>query len=186
MKRYVMVLIPVAAAIWAGCDIRSPSTDAPATAPREDAPGSVATRVAAPAPAGEATYVSGGEGTFSLSAYRGQVVLVDIGATWSEPCRRAVPDLNRLCEELRPRGLALVGLAVDRGSAEEVRAAVQSLGAIYPVAAGPVESLGTGDRIRALPTRLLLDRKGVVRKQLPGAVPVSELKADVLTLLNET
>jgi thiol-disulfide isomerase/thioredoxin len=43
-----------------------------------------------------------------LSAYRGQVVLVNIWATWCPPCREEMPSMERLHERLKDRGFVLL------------------------------------------------------------------------------
>ncbi len=54
----------------------------------------------------------------SLSDYRGQVVLVNIWATWCEPCRIEIPSIERLYRDYGPKGLKVVAVSVDttRGS----------------------------------------------------------------------
>lgn len=52
-------------------------------------------------------------GTFSSSAYHGNVLLVDFWATWCGPCRREMPTIRRLYEQYRASGLAVVGVSLD-------------------------------------------------------------------------
>src|SRR5579875_612990 len=49
----------------------------------------------------------------SLADYRGQVVLVNIWATWCEPCRVEIPSIERLYRDFGPRGLKVVAVSVD-------------------------------------------------------------------------
>lgn len=172
-------VIPVLVCALAGCEMR---ISAPPKA--ENGTGSVSVPAVAPAKVAS-RYLSGGEGPFALGALKGRVVLLDVTAFWSEPCRRDVPSLNRLHEELASQGLAVVGLAVDRTPAQATAAAVQQAGAIYPVAEGSEETLQALGGVRALPTRILIDRKGVVRHTFAGAVPVDEVRTNVLALLQE-
>lgn len=48
----------------------------------------------------------------SLSQQRGKIVVLDLYATWCEPCRRSIPHLINLHERFEAKGLALVGLNV--------------------------------------------------------------------------
>ena len=54
--------------------------------------------------------------TVKLSDYRGKVVLLNFWATWCSPCRREMPDFQKLHDEL---GEDFVLLAVDKGETEE-------------------------------------------------------------------
>lgn len=169
------------AVVAAGCQVRT-KDEAGAARP-------VAAATSAPLAgkqvSASARYLTGGDGALDLAALRGRVVLVDVGATWSTPCRAGVPDLNRVQEELAPRGLSVVGLVVDRAPFGDVSSAAQGLGAIYPVALASPDYAQQFGPVRALPTRVLLDRKGGVRKVYAGAVPVDQIKADIAALLNE-
>lgn len=51
-------------------------------------------------------------GRVSLAELRGRVVVLDMYATWCEPCRQSIPHLISLHERYKDRGLSLVGLNV--------------------------------------------------------------------------
>jgi thiol-disulfide isomerase/thioredoxin len=98
----------------------------------------------------------------SLAAYTGQVVLVNFWATWCGPCRAEMPSMERLYQELRPQGFAII--AVDyRETRDQVAPFVQELGLTFPVALD--EDGSVGDElypIVGLPTSYLVDRRGRV------------------------
>ena len=49
----------------------------------------------------------------ALSAYRGKLVVLNLWATWCEPCRREMPALQALSDALDPQRFSVVGLSVD-------------------------------------------------------------------------
>lgn len=52
-----------------------------------------------------------------LAAHRGQVILLNAWATWCVPCRKEIPELIVLAQELREQGLVLLGLSIDEPNA---------------------------------------------------------------------
>ena len=120
-----------------------------------------------------------------LASFKGQVVLLDFWATWCLPCHSELPGLNALYRELKGKGFVVIGMTVDLGKLEDVTGAVSRLGLAYPagLAGGEVQDLYGG--IRAIPTKFLLDRKGVVRNKYVGVVPERQLRADIEPLLAE-
>ena len=70
-----------------------------------------------------------------LSNFRGQVFVLNIWATWCGPCRREIPELNKLHEEFSPRGVGFVGLTIEDPEADagKVLVFVSHLKMRYPV-----------------------------------------------------
>lgn len=66
------------------------------------------------------THVASGDDR-SLAAYRGEVVLLHVWATWCTPCEREMPTLERLERRLGPEGLRVVAVSIDRESRHKVQ-----------------------------------------------------------------
>lgn len=115
--------------------------------------------------------------TASLADYRGRVVLLNLWGTWCPPCRREIPDLVELQEEIEPRGGTVVGLAVDSGSPDEIREFAERYGINYPIWRSDGRTVMEHYRAMGYPTTLLVDRQGVIRERYVGAQTAAELLA---------
>ncbi len=110
-----------------------------------------------------------------LSDFRGEVVLVNLWATWCGPCRVELPALNRLHRRFHDRGFSVLGVSVDgeRGEAE-VRKMVRSLGLTYPILLDPSARTSTAYQAPGYPTSVLVGRDGRVRWRRAGALTADD------------
>src|SRR5215813_13006937 len=58
---------------------------------------------------------------FSSSQLKGSIVVLDVWATWCEPCIEVIPMFNRLHDKYASLGLKVVGIAVQSGSAQDIK-----------------------------------------------------------------
>jgi peroxiredoxin len=134
---------------------------------RFGAPAPVEVGRPAPAYAG----VSLGGDSVSLAALRGKPVLLNIWATWCHPCREEIPELQRLHERYRERGLELVGVSVDAaGDDAAIRDFMRRYGMTYPVWRDPAENVSTTFLALGVPATFLIDRHGVLRWKKTGPI----------------
>lgn len=104
--------------------------------------------------------------TVRLSEYRGRVVLLNIWATWCDPCRREMPSIERLYQELSPRGLAVVAVSVDDAGAEaDIRAFAQEYGLTFEIWHDPTGAIQQAYQLIGVPQSFVIDRGGVIRKK---------------------
>jgi len=63
------------------------------------------------------------KGTFRLADFRGKVVVVNIWATWCGPCRREVPDYEKVRKEFVGKAVEFIGLTTEdpRTASEKVK-----------------------------------------------------------------
>jgi peroxiredoxin len=138
-----------------------------ADGPRVRAPAPV--DVGRPAPAYKTVAASGD--SVSLEALRGKPVLLNVWATWCHPCRDEIPELQRLYERYRERGLELVGVSVDAvGDDEAIRAFMRRYGMTYPVWRDPAENVSAAFLVVGVPATFLIDRAGVLRWKKTGPI----------------
>lgn len=99
--------------------------------------------------------------SIALADLRGEVVLLNVWATWCIPCRVEIPELQALHEEHQERGLRVIGVTVDsRGAADDVLDFIDELGMTYDVWADPDHLVLNRFRAAGVPITVLIDRNG--------------------------
>lgn len=107
--------------------------------------------------------------TFRLSEHRGEVVVVNVWATWCPPCRVEMPGFVDLHREMDGGGVQFVGIAVDQAGADRVRQFAKEQGIAFPTIHSPrlAAQAFPGD---AVPRTYLIDQNGYVRYQHTGLI----------------
>ena len=125
----------------------------------------------------------------TLADYKGQVVLLNIWATWCNPCRAEMPAMQRLQEELGPRGLKIVAVSIDNpGMAEAIHEFVNELGLRFEILYDAAGNIRTDYQTTGAPETFVLGKDGVIRKRVIGATDWSaeSQKALLRQLLTES
>jgi thiol-disulfide isomerase/thioredoxin len=104
----------------------------------------------------------GGE-PHAIASDRGNVVLLDVWATWCEPCRDALPIYEDLAKHYASRGLKVYALNVDEDSRAIPPFLKETKVSLPILVDANAEVADKVLRVRSMPTTLLIDRKGVVR-----------------------
>lgn len=116
--------------------------------------------------------------TVSLAGFAGDVVLLNVWATWCRPCVVEMPALQRLHEELHEQGLRIVAVSVDapRGAigafgqpGGSVRDFVAEFGLTFTVLHDPTGGIQSRYQVNGLPTTFIIDRDGRIRRKVLGA-----------------
>lgn len=102
--------------------------------------------------------------------FRGEVVLVDVWATWCAPCEKSFPFYADLVDELGPEGFRVVAVSVDE-RAEDVRAWVQGRDLPFTIVHDPEGTIPERIGLRTMPSAVLLDREGRVTDAHAGFDP---------------
>ena len=120
-----------------------------------------------PAPAISLTDSAGQN--IELSDLRGKLILVNLWATWCEPCLREMPSLERLQARLGGR-IAVLAVSEDRGGNKTVEPFIAKLGLkLVKIYIDPKSEVGHALGVRGLPTSFVIDREGKVLGRVEGA-----------------
>lgn len=136
---------------------------------------STETSVGSPMPAYNAELLDGS--SFNVGNERGNVVLLNLWATWCGPCRFEIPELEKLHKEYAAQGFKVVGVSLDESGKEAVQQFVDENAMTYPIALDPEGRLANVFQTTVIPTTVLIDRSGnIVWKKLGPVQLNDELK----------
>ncbi len=105
--------------------------------------------------------------TVRLADYEGEVVLLNLWATWCAPCREEMPSMERLYNILGPEGLKIVAVSVDFGS-DEVEEFVDEFGLTFDILYDGTQQIDQIYQTTGLPESFVIDRHGVIVKKTWG------------------
>lgn len=126
--------------------------------------------------------------TFRLSDHRGEVVALNVWASWCAPCRAEAPVLAKAAADYAPKGVQFVGLDT-RDSDTSARSFLRKFGVTYPNVIdgdGRLQLL-FADSLppQAIPSTVFIDRQGRVAARALGKVSESTLRGMLEPLLSE-
>jgi peroxiredoxin len=106
----------------------------------------------------------------TLADYRGEVVLLNVWATWCPPCRAEMPSLERLHREFARRGLRIVAVSVDEpGQAPKIHEFAKQYGLTFEILHDESKRIQRDFRTTGLPETFVIARDGIIRKKVIGA-----------------
>lgn len=117
------------------------------------------------APALELLTVDGAP--LSLAQLRGKVVLVNFWATWCEPCITEMPSLQRLRDELGPRGFEVLAVNYQEGPVR-INEFIRKMKLSLPMVRDTDGSVAKQWGARVFPASFLIDRDGKIRYAVSG------------------
>jgi peroxiredoxin len=132
----------------------------------------------------------------SLEDLKGKVVVLEFFLTTCPHCQRSAQNIMTFYNELRPRGLEVVGVAIDAGANQLIPDFARKYGARYPLTVGNLGLLRTFADLPAtarpyVPYVFLIDRKGMIRFEHPGedqafhSNEIQNMRAELEVLLKE-
>lgn len=105
-----------------------------------------------------------------IADYRGEVVVINLWATWCVPCVTEMPSIQRLYERYRDRGLRVVGIAVDDPPfADRVAAFVRERGVTFEILHEGSGKVELDYQTRGIPATYVVARDGRLRMIRQGA-----------------
>lgn len=115
--------------------------------------------------------------TVRLSDYRGRVVLVNVWATWCDPCRQEMPSMQRLYEALDGTDFEILAVSIDAQAGQEdafgrpggdLQAFADQMGLTFPILHDPAGTIERTYQTTGVPETFLVGRDGLIYKKVAG------------------
>ncbi|ASS75075.1 hypothetical protein CIG75_08845 [Tumebacillus algifaecis] len=119
----------------------------------------------------------------SLSDYRGKVVMINVWASWCEPCRNEMPAIEKAYETYQDQGLVVLGVNL-----KEKRVPIQGFADTYdltfPILLDVEGHVGMDlYKVKPIPTTFFVDRDGVLRHRAELPMSFSYIESIAKPLL---
>jgi peroxiredoxin len=122
---------------------------------------------------------------FIVGELRGDVVVINFWATWCEPCRLEMPELQRLYEQQRDNGLHVVGVNLGE-SASTAQQWVDELGLTFDIVLDRDAYAATLYQLRGQPSTYVVNPDGIITQVFYGAVDLATLEDAVKQAIEST
>jgi thiol-disulfide isomerase/thioredoxin len=109
-------------------------------------------------------------GTIAFADLEGDILILDFWATWCAPCISEIPHYNELHADYEDKGVHMIGVTLESGSAEEVVAFAKdpAHAILYPLVMGNDEVVDKYGPVWGFPTTVLVGPDGKVLKTWLG------------------
>ena len=126
--------------------------------------------IGARAPSFSARTVDGKGTVRSLADYRGSVMILNVWATWCEPCKAEMPTLEHLYQMFGSHGLKIVAVSIDETASDDsVATYARNMGLTFDILHDPQYRIESAYQVVGYPSSYVIDRDGVIRKIWLGA-----------------
>jgi peroxiredoxin len=122
-----------------------------------------------------------------LSDLRGKTVLVSYWATWCIPCKEELPELDKIQQEYKDKGLVIITIdAIEQDKVEAVQNLVGQLNLGLPVLLDEDNTVYQQYKVLFFPTSFLVGSDGMIQQVMLGSKSSSELRALIDQALTQT
>jgi cytochrome c biogenesis protein CcmG/thiol:disulfide interchange protein DsbE len=119
---------------------------------------------------------------YSLSQFKGKVVLLNFFTFFCGPCRDEMPDLDKIYQENKDKGFVILGIALSSDPIQ-IRFLVKQLGLTYPVLSGTDKVGEAYGNVVVVPTTVIIDKQGNMVNRIEGTRKKEEFEKMIKALL---
>lgn len=123
------------------------------------------------APSFEAGELANTEKRVTLADYKGDVVMINIWATWCAPCRAEMPSMQKLHENYGDKGLSIVAVSIDdEYSQENIQSFASEYNLTFDILHDPQGNIQRTYQTTGVPETIIVGRDGIIRNKVAGGV----------------
>ena len=118
----------------------------------------------------------------SLNQFRGQVVIVNFWATWCPPCMQELPSMMDMQNQLRSRGVMVLGVSIDIDD-DAYHRFLKRRNINFVTVRDPDQKVAGMYGTSGWPESYIIDRQGVLRRKIVG--PINWDSPEVMQFLSK-
>ena len=103
-----------------------------------------------------------------LAALRGRVVFINVWTTWCPPCIEEMPTIQRLYEELHPKGLEVLAINMDALGRQTVEPFLDKRRLTFPILLDPESRTERLYHTAGIPESFIVDKAGLLVEKIVG------------------
>lgn len=124
--------------------------------------------------------------TVNINEYKGKVLLINLWATWCGPCKKEIPDLMSIADDLKDKEFKMFGISVLERDEKNLDNYLKTNPISYQILYGKQDFItaiekATKQKIEAIPTTLIVDKKFKIVEVIVG----SRSKENFMKLINK-
>ena len=125
------------------------------------------------------------DGRVELSELRGTPVVLNIWASWCDPCQKEAPTLRRGWATARGQGVLFLGLDT-QDTVSDAQAFTEGFKLTYPSVRDKGRDVLARFGATGIPETYFISRRGLVVAHVPGVISLRQLAAGVLAARRDT
>jgi peroxiredoxin len=106
----------------------------------------------------------------SLSDFKGNVVLVNVWATWCPPCVYEMPSMDKLHQQFRQEKFKILAVSVDISAADVVAPFMKDHNLTFQALIDPAGTILTTYGVNSIPQSFIIDKQGHLIKRIIGPI----------------